>query len=107
MSQTLLNKNYNGISTSTIHKTTLQYEWSTDKVGNIKELEQKATVRAMKIESHYDAKKNITTIKESLGGIEDESIHGDDKNKEIKVTLSGLVVVGIKTEKGSLMVDYQ
>lgn len=97
---------YDGVSTSTITKTTLQYEWSTDKVENIKELEQKVTIGMLKVKAHYDAKKNITTVKEKLSGMEGNDIDGDDKKEETKVTLSGLVIIGIRTENGGVIVDY-
>ncbi len=92
---------YNGVSTSTIQKTALQYEWSTDKQGNLRELEQKATVGALKIEAHYDAKKNVTISEKKV--MENE---GDINGKEIKEVLLGLVIIGIKTEKGIITINY-
>ena len=91
----------NSVSTSTIPKTTLQYEWSTDKQGNLRELEQKATVGALKIEAHYDAKKNVTISEKKV--MENE---GDINGKEIKEVLLGLVIIGIKTEKGIITINY-
>jgi len=75
---------YNSVSTSEIPKTTLQYEWSTDKQGNLKELEQKATVGTLKIEAHYDAKKNITKIQKNVKRSDKD--YDDDGEKENKET---------------------
>lgn len=91
---------YNGISTSTIPKTTVQYEWSTDNVGGIKELEQKVGIGSLKIEAHYDAKKNITKIDRKLK--EEES----DGNNEIKKILPGFRILKLITDKGVVRVDY-
>ena len=72
--------------TTELPKTVLKYEWSTDKTGKLKELEEKATVGVAKVEGHYNTKKNVTKIE--------------------KKTLPGLVIIGIKTEKESIKIDY-
>lgn len=77
---------HNGISAGMLPKTVLEYEWSTDKTGKLKELEEKTTIGSQKIEGHYDAKKNVTKIE--------------------KKTLPGLVIIGLKTENGSLIISY-
>lgn len=89
---------YNGVSTSEIQKIALQYEWSTDKAGNLKELEQKATAGSFKVEAHYDAKKNTTTIKKKMKESDDE--------KEIKETFVELRILKLVTENGIVRVDY-
>ena len=86
---------------STFPKTTLQYEWSTDKEGNLKELEQKATVGTLKVEAHYDAKKNVTKIQKKLKENEIE-----DDEKETKETFDGLRILKLVTDKGGINVDY-
>ncbi|MDO8231924.1 MAG: DNRLRE domain-containing protein [bacterium] len=91
---------YNGVSVGELSKTTLQYEWSSDKVGNIQELEEKATVGTLKIEGHYDAKKNVTKIKE---GVRDEE---DNDEKESEKTLLGLVIFHFVTDKGKVETSY-
>lgn len=90
---------YNGISISAIPKITLQYEWSTDKMGNIKELEQKVTVGNLKVEAHYDAKKNTTKIERKVNS-------GDEDEKENKETFLGLRILKLVSDKGSMRVDY-
>ena len=94
--QTLI---YNGISTSEIPKTMLQYEWSTDKEGNLKELEQKATVGTLKVGAHYDAKKNETKIEQKLK-------KKDEDEDEIKEIFSGLRILKLVSDKGIITVDY-
>lgn len=89
---------YNNTPT-TSPKTTLQYEWSTDKQGNLKELEQKATVGTLKVEAHYDAKKNTTIIKKKL-----KEKHGDEG--ETKEIFEGLHIVKLVTERGIIKIDY-
>lgn len=89
---------YNNTPTTT-PKTTLQYEWSTDKQGNLKELEQKATVGTLKAEAHYDAKKNTTIIKKKL-----KEKHGDEG--ETKEIFEGLHIVKLVTERGIIKIDY-
>lgn len=89
---------YNGIPVE-IPKTTLQYEWSVDKHGNLRELEQKVTVGTTTIEAHYDVKKNTTTIKKKL-----KEKHDDER--ETKEVFDGLKILKIITEKGSVKVNY-
>lgn len=86
---------YNGAFTSTIPKTTLQYEWSIDKNGNLKEFQQKATVGTIKVEAHYDAQKNITNIKKEIY-----------EGKDNKETFSGLRILKLVSDKGSVGIDY-
>jgi len=91
---------YNDVSAGAIPKTVLQYEWSVDKTGAVKELQGKATVGSLKINGHYDARKNMTKIDEKMRGMEDKS------EKESKKTLPGLVVIGLTTSSGMVNVSY-
>ena len=77
---------YNGVSTGKLSKVMLEYEWSVDKTDALKELQEKATVGALKVSGHYDAKKNTTRIGKNTG--------------------PGLVIVGIRTENGDVSPDY-
>ena len=78
----------------------LKYEWSNDKEGNIKELEQKATVGNLKVKGHYDAKKNITKIQKKF---KDKD---DDEDEEIKEIFHGLRILKLVTENGEVRIDY-
>lgn len=93
--QTLI---YNGVFTSAPKDIKLQYEWSTDKMGELKELEEKATVGSLKIEGHYSAKKNATRI--------DEKVKDREGKKENKKTLPGLVVISLTTNEGEIGIHY-
>ncbi|MCR4306713.1 MAG: right-handed parallel beta-helix repeat-containing protein [Candidatus Yonathbacteria bacterium] len=95
---------YNGVPVE-ISKTALQYEWSVDKQGNLKEFEQKMTIGDSKIEAHYDAKKNVTKIKKKLEEREDDNSDDDDK-EETKESLPGLVIINLTTDKGRVEVSY-
>lgn len=91
---------YKGVSTGAIPKTVLQYEWSTDKLGKLKMLEEKATVGALTIEGHYDAKKNMTRIEEKTKGREEK------EEKESKKILPELVLFKFTTDKGRVVANY-
>ncbi|MDO8482023.1 MAG: hypothetical protein Q7S75_02995 [bacterium] len=91
---------YDGVSTGKLPKAVLEYKWSTDKTGKIKELEEKGAAGRLTIEGHYDAKKDVTKIEQSVKG---EKGRNEKENKE---TLPGLVIIEIKTEKGSVHVAY-
>lgn len=91
---------YNGVSARIIPKTILHYEWSADKLGRLKMLEEKATVGPLTIKGHYDAKKNVTRIGEKMRGI-----NGKDE-KEKKKTLSGLTVVSLTTDEGNIGINF-
>ncbi|MFA6519876.1 MAG: hypothetical protein WCT41_03600 [Candidatus Paceibacterota bacterium] len=91
---------YNGVSVGEVPKIVLQYEWSADRAGKLKELEEKADAKGITVEGHYDSRKNATRIEEKMRGEEDE------KEKESKKTLPGLVVIRLTTEKGTLNVSY-
>ena len=92
---------YNGVSTGKLPKTVLEYEWSIDKTSTVRELEEKATVDALKIEGHYDAKKNVTKIKKNMKGK-----RGNDDEKENKELLPGLVIINLTTNKGRVEINY-
>jgi parallel beta-helix repeat protein len=89
---------YNGVSVGELSKAVLEYEWSLDKTGKLKKLEEKATIGNLKVEGHYDAKKNITKIEKKL--------KEDDDKGETKEVLSGLVIIRLMTDKGKVGVNY-
>lgn len=85
---------YNGTPAGVAPRNALQYEWSAGKAGNVSELEQEARTGLSKTEAHYSAKRNATRIEEEKKGRDNEKI------------LPGLIVVGLKTEKGNIIIDY-
>ena len=95
---------YNNAPIIKLSETELKYEWSVDKSGNLKELEQKTTVGTLKIEAHYDAKKNTTKIKKKIKGNNDNN--EDDDTSGVKETFTGLRILKLMTDKGNLTVEY-
>jgi len=77
---------YNGVSVEEIPKTVLQYEWSVDKTGKVRELQEKAAVGALMVNGHYDAKKKVTRFGQK--------------------TEPGLVVIGLTTNEGKIGINY-
>jgi|GEM_PF-1738146 len=74
------------------------FEWSTEKDGSLKELEQEMEVGKGKdrqdVEAKYDAKKNQTTIKI------------DEPKPETKIVKTGLALLRMATDKGKLVIEY-
>ncbi len=91
---------YNGVLTTEIPKTVLQYEWSVDKTGKLKELEEKAIMGPLTVSGHYDAKKDMTRIEEKTKGAEGKG------EKESKKILLGLVVISLTTTDGKIGMSY-
>lgn len=85
---------YNSIATSTLSKNILQYQWSTDKIGSITQLEEKAEVGSQEIEGHYSGRKNTTKL---------EIDSGEKENSEI---FSGLKILEMETRQGSITINY-
>ena len=74
-----------------------KYEWSTNKDGSLKSLNQKFELHKGKdrvqVEASYDKKSNVTTIKKV----------GKNASKE---TRSGLVLLRMSTRAGELSIEY-
>ena len=77
--------------------TTKKFDWSTNKDGSLKTLEQNMTIGRGQSRTHvkasYDATKGLTTI------------HSDAKNPS-KVTLPGLVLMRLATDAGGVVIEY-
>lgn len=84
---------YDGVSAS-ILPVTLNYEWSLEKTGDVKMLNEMAMVGKMQIQAHYLAKDNTTVITKTVDSI---------TTSEIK---SGLSVLQLVTERGSVKINY-
>jgi len=83
---------YNGAAVVTLTGNSAKFEWSAEKNGTLKELEQqvRAGKSAAKVEAKFDGKKNRTTI----------------KSRETKTAQSGLVLLRMATANGQLSVEY-
>lgn len=91
---------YNGISATESASSVLQYEWSVDKSGMLKAIEERAAVGALKLQGHYDAKTNMTDIEETFRGRK-----GEDE-KKTKKSLPGMAIIKFSTDKGKITVTY-
>lgn len=112
---------YNDISASNTPKTLLKYEWSNDKLGKIKEFEEEITIGTLTVKGHYDVKNNVTIIERIVrkdikedgdNEREDKNVKNDDtlklnkSEKKTKETRTGLVVIGVRTNKGIISESY-
>ncbi len=66
-------------------------EWSLEKDGTVKELQQKLTAGATKVSAHYDSKKNVTEIDGEGAG---------------KIVRPGLVLLRLAVDSGRLVIEY-
>jgi hypothetical protein len=77
-------------------------QWSLNKDGSLKELEQKIEVGKGKdkeeVQAKFDVKRNETTIKVKEKGKDD-----DDAKKVVK---PGLVLLRMATDKGKLVIEF-
>jgi len=89
---------YNGGAVIALPENSKSYEWSLNKDGSLKELEQKMEVGKGKakqsVEAKYEGKKNLTTIKV------------DAPKPETKVVKPGLALLRLATSNGSLVIEY-
>lgn len=90
---------YDGIPIPAVLKNKLQYEWSLEKSGNIKELNQRIKIeKTFDVRARYDRKKNKTAIDIKIG---------DEKAEEkTKQTLQGLAIFILTTNSGNFDVKY-
>ena len=84
---------YNGTSFA-LGTTTLQYEWSLDKDGAVKMLNQDAVAEGVHIHARYSMKENRTEIMKEYAGI------------STKETRRGLVVLTLQTNRGIMEIRY-
>lgn len=73
---------------------TLNYEWSLEKTGDVKMLNELAVVGGIQVQAHYLAKDNATVITKTENSVTTSE------------TKSGLVVLRLVTEKGSVKINY-
>lgn len=72
----------------------LNYEWSLEKTGNVKMLNEQAVVGGLQVQAHYLAKDNTTVITKTENSVTTSE------------TKSGLVVLRLVTDKGLVKIDY-
>jgi Tol biopolymer transport system component len=92
----VLSIQYNDDSPITPAKNKKSFEWSTNKDGTIKELEQKMKVgkgnSKQEVKAKFDSKKNQTKIK--------------SENPKMEETLPGLVLLKMSTSNGNLVISH-
>lgn len=75
----------------------LKYEWSLNKEGTIKKLEQKIEVEdRFKIKAKYNHKKDETRIR----------IEYEEDEKKVEYNLPGLVMIKLITKSGELDFEF-
>ena len=106
---TIVSLQYNGGPVISPPANSVKFEWSTNKDGTLKSLNQRLSVGKGKnrqwVSAKFDAKKNQTVIKTGTGG-EDEDDDDDDDSHGVKITRPGLVLLRLVTDEGALIIEY-
>jgi len=95
---------YNG-ATTTIASTTVSYKWRI-KDGIYKLFASYIHTTATSTESHYRPKKNVTIIMTKPQDVDDTESDDDTDIRPTKLTLPGMVVPYIRTEKSRVIIGY-
>ena len=85
---------YNEKSKIKLPQNETTYSWTLDRSGNITRLEQELETKEKSISLNYSSKHNETVVTEKIKG---------GKEKE---TLSGLVILKVKTMGGKIEYEY-
>lgn len=92
-------------------KDRLAVEWSADKNGTLKRLEQQFSVRegrtGQSVMAGYNASKNVTSVISVTtgGGHHDDDRKGERDDRPSKVTLPGMVLLRMTTSGGHLSIE--
>ncbi|MBI2459852.1 MAG: right-handed parallel beta-helix repeat-containing protein [Parcubacteria group bacterium] len=90
---------YDSISMSVIPENKLQYEWSLEKDGSIKELNQRIEIeKIFDVRARYNVKKNETMI--------DVKIEDDKDEKKTKQIYPGTTILTLTTRSGKFAIKY-
>lgn len=101
----LTSVSYNGIK-SDLSKTSLRYEWDTDKKGRYTMFSAQLKTASSTVEAQYQSKKNltvITTLSRRSGDNEDDD---ETDSHAIQNKFPGLVIPRMQTENGSVRIIY-
>ncbi|MDO8566232.1 MAG: hypothetical protein Q7S04_03555 [Candidatus Moranbacteria bacterium] len=97
---------YDGVL-NLIANTALQYKWNLEKKKNTYSMFASNMRTVSKtIESHYLPKKNITIIMQKPINLDERDEDSDVESRPVKEKLSGMIIPGLITEKGSVKVNY-
>jgi hypothetical protein len=95
---------YNGGAVITPPENKKSFEWSLNKDGTLKELEQKLEIGKGKdkqvVKAKFEAEKNQTVIRQGPDAEE------DDDGKGVKVVKPGLVLLRLASDKGKLVIEF-
>jgi len=95
---TMVSVQYNGGPVVTLPKNSKHFEWSTNKDGTLKELEQKMTVGSGKnrqeVEAKFEGDKNRTKI------------HAKQSGPDVETTKPGLDLLRLVTDGTGLKIEY-
>ncbi len=87
---------YSTTTTVTHPGNALKVEWATNKLGALKELEQKVELKhGLQVEAEYSAKKDRTNIE----------INQKGKENDLELTVPGVALIGLATDQGALRYD--
>ena len=95
------------VSTST---TALTFKWNVSNKGGTTTYNLIASYTktgTSSTETHYRQKKNVTVVMTKPIDLNDSENDDDGDARPIKTTLPGMMVVGLKTEKGSVKINIQ
>ena len=95
---------YDGIPTTA--SASLGYKWSTNIDGTYKMFATTISSSTAIIETHFRPKANVTIIMKTPIDMGDSDMDDDADWRPIKATLSGMVVVGLQTNNGSISASY-
>ena len=102
---TLRSLAYNG-ATTTISSTALSYQWENGRGGFYQDFSADMRVASTTLESHYQQKKNQTTIMTKPQDFGDSDKVDRSDVPSTKRTLPGMVIPYITTQKGSVIIGY-
>ncbi len=95
---------YDGVATTT--SSVMKYKWMTDAINHFRLFTLHAVASGTEMESHYRPKKDVTVIMTKPSDFDDGTTDDDVDLRPIKTKINGMVVPGLKTNKGNIMINY-
>ena len=101
---TITKLTYNGVSSTA--STSLKYKWNINPNGTYKMFAAHIASSTILIETHFRPKKNVTIMMKIPIDMDDSDTDDNTDTRPIKMTLQGMVVEGLNTNKGDINVVY-
>jgi hypothetical protein len=95
---------YDGVSTSTT--ASLKYKWNTNTNGTYKMFSAFLSSKMSSLEAHFRPKKNMTIFTTPPTDIDDSDDDDFSDTRLVKLTLPGMVLPYLGTNKGSILIGY-